>query len=267
MKALLNLALGAVVCSFLHSCQKDKNIVAETNAVPQEVISGIAALGFSTAGVKLHEEGYLVEDDIVITKEMLSSGTAYQLLRIAGTEQYRTTQLVTGLPRIVTFSVSQTLPARYKTAVDKVASRFNALHLKLRFVRVSSGGNIVFTKSPDAASYLASAGFPTNHGKPYNSVKVNYRYMDGNAWDINSVTTVLAHEVGHCIGFRHTDFADRSYSCGGPLANEGASDIGAIQIPGTPSGPDANSWMLACTDKNVNRPFNVNDVIALKYLY
>jgi len=59
----------------------------------------------------------------------------------------------------------------------------------------------------------------------------------------------------------------RQYSCGGQPVNEGASTIGAVLVPGTPSGPDPNSWMLACIGSGQNRPFNTNDVTALKYLY
>ena len=57
------------------------------------------------------------------------------------------------------------------------------------------------------------------------------------------------------------------YSCGGGTANEGASTVGAIQVPGTPAGPDPNSWMLACIGSGQNRPFNNNDKTALNYLY
>jgi hypothetical protein len=43
--------------------------------------------------------------------------------------------------------------------------------------------------------------------------------------------------------------------------------VGAVHIPGTPTGPDANSWMLACIANGVNREFNNNDKTALDYLY
>src|SRR5699024_4807462 len=101
------------------------------------------------------------------------------------------------------------------------------------------------------------------------SVKVNTRAIGSvsTASQINYAATIIAHEVGHCIGFRHTDYMDRSYSCGGAYSNEGASTVGAIQIPGTPSGPDAGSWMLACIGSGQNRYFNKNDVTALGYLY
>jgi predicted Zn-dependent protease len=81
------------------------------------------------------------------------------------------------------------------------------------------------------------------------------------------LATILAHEIGHCIGFRHTDYMDRSYSCGGAYTNEGASSVGAIHIPGTPTTADATSWMLACIGTGQSRPFNTNDRTALNYLY
>jgi hypothetical protein len=72
--------------------------------------------------------------------------------------------------------------------------------------------------------------------------------------------------MGHCIGFRHTDYFNRALSCGGAASNEGASNIGAILIPGTPSGFDRESFMLACS-AGTDRTFNANDKVALTYLY
>ena len=83
----------------------------------------------------------------------------------------------------------------------------------------------------------------------------------------NYLGTILAHEMGHCIGFRHTDYMNRSFSCGGSAVNEGASTVGAVLIPGTPSGPVSGSWMLACIGSGQNRPFNSSDIVALNYLY
>ena len=80
------------------------------------------------------------------------------------------------------------------------------------------------------------------------------------------ITSVLQHEMGHCIGFRHTDYFNRALSCGGSKSNERAGTIGAILIPGTPSGFDSESFMLACS-AGTDRTFNPNDKIALNYLY
>lgn len=270
MKKLSNFTLIGLACMVFYSCQKDKTIESSTPVVTQETLSRIAELGFSTYGVTVHEEGYLVEGDIVITQEMLQKGTDYKLLRMANTEQYRTTNLVKSLPRNITIRVDSRLPSRYITCTDAMIARYNARNLQITFSRVTSGGNIVLTKSNRNAQYLASSGFPSSGGAPYNSVIVNSTYLENNAWDNNSVTSILAHEVGHCIGFRHTDYYNRAISCGGAVANEGASTVGAILIPGTPgtANPSSDpSFMLACIGKNVNRPFTSNDIVALNYLY
>lgn len=245
------------------SCKKAA-IETTAETISDATLQKISDLGFGKTGVQKTAEGYLVEGDIILTEEMLNNQPDRQLLRVGDEEQYRTTNLVSSLPRTITVRVSSTLPSSYVTACNAAISRYNALALRLTFQRVTSGGDIVITAAPSGSTYLASAGFPSS-GNPYNSVRVNRSYLD--TWSANTVTSILAHEMGHCIGFRHTDYMARQYSCGGSPVNEGASTVGAILIPGTPSGPDPNSWMLACIGNGVNRPFNTNDRTALNYVY
>lgn len=264
MKMLPRLLATGLLVSSLVACEKNQDLQSQQEVIPDEMLTRISSLGFGTKNVQKVEEGYLVEGDIVLTPAMLSSTPDQKLLRVANSEQYRTTNLVTGLPRVITVSVSSSLPASYVSATDEAISRYNAEGLQITFQRVSSGANIAITAAPKSAQYLASAGFPSN-GNPYNSILVSTRQIGSQP--LNTVASILAHEMGHCIGFRHTDYMDRSYSCGGSPTNEGASTVGAINIPGTPTGPDPNSWMLACIGSGQNRPFNANDKVALNYLY
>jgi hypothetical protein len=262
------IAATLAVCSSFFSCKKDKTIEAERPSVSAEVKAKISELGFSTSNVIKVDEGYLVEGDIIINNDMLHRGSDYQLLRVGNSEQYRTTNLVKGTPKTIKVSVASTLPSKYITATDAALARFNAENLTLKFTRVATGGDIVLSASPWYYQFfgiLGSGGFPTKDGKPYNSIMITYELL--NNYTTNAITTVIAHEIGHCIGFRHTDYQDRSYSCGGSKENEGASDVGAVHIPGTPVAADPNSWMLACAGKSTNRPFNANDKIALAYVY
>ncbi len=261
--------LLAISASFLlFSCQKDESLSSLEEPISEATLSQIKAHGFGTSAVKKHEDGFLVEGDIVLTQEFLNSKPEGKLLRVAQAEQYRTTNLVTGTPRAITVSVSgRNVTQRLIDATKAAIDRYNAENLSLTFVyggkkKVRGGINIsVVTKS---AELIAEAGFPTSDGSPYSSIKFNSQY---NGAPLDFVTTVIAHELGHCIGFRHTDYMDRSYSCGGSPSNEGALDIGAIEIPGTPTGPDPNSWMLACLSGTTDRPFNANDKAALNHLY
>ena len=253
------------------ACKKDAKTQAQNNEISQETLSKIKDLGFGTSNVQKVDEGYLVEGDIVLTDELLNSTPDQTLLRTASDEQYRTTNLVTHLPRTITVSVSG-LGQAYIDGADLAISRYNALSLQLHFQRITSGKadiDIVGFNQPPSGGYitLGSSGFPSRNGDPYNRVKMNTnQYAYGSNPDVKYVGSVIQHELGHCIGFRHTDYMNRSYSCGGSAVNEGASNVGAIWIPGTPTGPDANSWMLACSNGG-DRTFNSNDKTALNYLY
>lgn len=265
-KTLRLLASALVLATLFLSCQEDNSAVSEKQ-ISKAVLDQIWNLGFSNENVQKIDEGYLVEGDIILTEENLNDHSDHTTLRIAETEQYRTNNLVNA-PRTITVSIDTKLTDLngYSAALDEAIARYNAEVLELVFVRSgSSGGDIHLKKQ--VGNYLASAGFPSG-GNPYGLIKINSNSMgQGNTTTfINFCATVMAHEIGHCIGFRHTDYMDRSYSCG-TGGNEGSGGVGAVHIPGTPTGPDANSWMLACISYNQNRPFNNNDGVALDYLY
>ncbi len=259
----LKMAVAMFACVVvLFACRK--NVATEQLVAPsEEALSKIYDLGFSNKNVTIDEDGnYVVEGDIILSQADLDAAPGMQFLRVGSEEQYRTYNLVTG-PRVIKVSLSSKLPSSYRAALDEALARYNAENLSLTFQRVSSGADISIVKGN--GNFLASAGFPTSTGQPYGQVKVNSNAMNGQPQA--TVASVLAHEIGHCIGFRHTDYMNRSYSCGGQAVNEGASTVGAVYIPGTNAGPDPNSWMLSCIGSGQNRPFNANDKVALGYLY
>lgn len=267
MKRLFKLfSLLAIGSLAITSCKKDSGTIV-VEKISDATLAKISQQGFGTSDVQKIDEGYLVEGDIVLTEAFLNQNPGGSLLRIANNEQYRTTNLVNG-PRNITLALDSKLAGKagYVQALQVVRDRFNAENLTLTFSIVSSGANVTFSDAN--GQFLASAGFPTG-GNPYGTVKVNSRSIGTGTTQTfyDFAGTILAHELGHCIGFRHTDYMDRSYSCGGSVSNEGASTVGAVLIPGTPSGPDAGSWMLACVSRNQSRPFNNNDKTALSYLY
>jgi len=264
MRNFLKIGSTLLLVFTLFSCKKSAQPGSEQQQpVAKEVLDKIYAMGFSNKNVQVLEEGYLVEGDIIISQQELSGTPGeIKLMRIGTEEQYRTTNLVSGLPRNITVSISSRLPSSYVAALDEALGRYNTLNLTLKFSRVSSGAAISLVKGN--GNYLASSGFPSG-GDPYGTVKVNSNAIGSQPQ--STVASIIAHEIGHCIGFRHTDYMNRAYSCGGQPVNEGASTVGAILIPGTPSGPDANSWMLSCIGSGQNRPFNSNDKTALNYLY
>lgn len=273
---LISLAFAGIIALGFPGCQKKDSPATPAIAAADEISAAtkaqITSLGFSTENARKVDGGYLVEGDIVLTEANLTETPVTTHLSVAETEQYRTTNLVRNLPRVITISVTN-LPTVYSTAVNNMITRYNALGLTITFQRASTGttGNINvvgFNQGPSGGYItLGSSGFPTSSGNPYSQIMMNTNAAAyGTNPNVLYLTSVLQHEVGHCIGFRHTDYANRAYSCGGTATNEGASTVGAINIPGTPTGPDAGSFMLACSNGG-DRTFNANDRIALNYLY
>lgn len=267
MKHFLKAFLCTLVCSFiLFACKKDQVREQSKNEITQDVVAQIKAMGFSTQEIRRVENGYVVEGDIFLPDHSFKEKPNGRNLVIAKEEQYQTWNIIaTSGHRVITVSVTN-LPAAYTAAADEAIARFNALGLRISFQRVASGGEIDIINANLGWGILGqSAGFPDALGNPPSPIRLNAAYI-GNTPNQAWMATIIAHEIGHTIGFRHTDYFNRAYSCGSG-GNEGDAGVGADHIPGTPTAGDPNSWMLACIGTGVNRPFNGNDQVALNYLY
>ncbi|MBC9909714.1 M57 family metalloprotease [Chitinophaga varians] len=271
-----NQAIFFLVCllagSFLTSCRKDSHQGSTDKPdVSKDVLAQIKAKGFSTSNVHAVDGGYLVEGDIFLSSKDLGKVAKTNKVRVAKTEQYSTNNLVSALPRVITVRVTN-LGTAFVQGTDLAIQRYNALGLRIRFQRITSGTADItiqgFYEGPSGGYItLGSSGFPTDAGDPFDVIQMNtHPYAYGSNPNVQYVGSVLQHEIGHCIGMRHTDYMDRSYSCGGDPIDEGDGGVGAVYLPGTPSDPDPNSWMLSCSNGG-NRTFNANDIIALNYLY
>lgn len=271
-KSFLIAAL-AVVISFT-AC--DDSVMEAADEVSPEVLTKLAAAGFniSDQAPLNFEEGYLVEGDIYIPASQIDALSAGERLPIE--EQYSTNNLVsTGGSRTITVYAPtgrKGYSAGMIAGLDLAIARFNAQNLEISFQRTTNRNADIemkrLSKRDERRGVLGSAGFPTSSGDPYGQILMSGILESSYGLSTEGIATIIAHEMGHCVGFRHTDYFDRSISCGGGTANEGDGGVGANHIPGTPTGASAaqKSWMLACTDGG-DRPFNNDDQTALDYLY
>lgn len=274
MKKLNYLLAFFALSLFVASCAKDTSVLEEE--VPQEILDKIAQLGFNPDGAEVVDEGYRVERDIILTHENLEGTDVSH--RVPNVEQYSTTNLVsTGGSRNIVIYAPVGGGKGYSPAMiaglDEAIARYNAEGLEITFSRTTNrrGGDIKMTrlsKRDENRGVLGSAGFPTAQGDPYSEIKMSGILESAYGLSTDGIATIIAHEIGHCVGFRHTDYFDRSISCGGSPTNEGTAGVGANHIPGTPTGASLGqqSFMLSCTDGS-DRPFNNDDKTALDYLY
>lgn len=209
------------------------------------------------------EEVYLLEGDIAIDKKQLRE---FEEALHNGAKQYRTNNLVS--PQTVSVigytGSGYNLTNKMRTALSWAVNNYNALNLNLNFTlsfAASTNADIVVYRNISNNGAGGSAGFPSG-GQPYKWVQI-YNGMEN--YNTNTVEHVMTHEIGHCLGLRHTDYFSRA-SCG-QNSNEGSAGVGAVHIPGTPTGIDWNSVMLACFSSNEDGEFGFYDRVALETIY
>jgi hypothetical protein len=125
-------------------------------------------------------------------------------------------------------SVDANLAAQANEVNDAVALWNNA-GAYVGFVVVPNGGAITITNAAIGMNACAHAnGFPVN-GIPTNQVQVDAVYEASPGVNLNygQRMVAIAHELGHCIGFRHTN-GDACCGFGTPVPGWGGTDASSI---------------------------------------
>lgn len=287
-KSILCFALVLTALT-ISSCKKSDPIITsqvDLAEIDPLILAKIKGMGFNTDGIREFGDFYVIEDDIMISKNpLLPSKTSHRQSGSNGkTSQANTDNLVNGnYSQNVNISLEASIYANpwyeaIRTAVTVWNSNPNC-NVKLNLIFTSlqdysldpTNIDIVIKGDNGLLPYnvAALAEFPNSSGRPGSLILINKDFKNPyNNTYINDGQVVwnVIHEIGHCLGLRHTNWY---------LINEGITNYGANDIPNTPSSyqGDANSVMnggtaLSSYMSNIFPLLPSNyDAIAISTLY
>jgi hypothetical protein len=184
-----------------------------------EDLKKITALGFDPLSIERTPRGYLVEGDILLTKENLNASFS-ALSKQQG--QYATRYPVAVVRTIKVSLVDATHSSLFSEAFDSTLARMNAVRLPLKFVKeadtskadmITSFKDLGGVNSDSTVTLAQASDFVSPEGNPGKYLSFNSHPDAG--WRNTSreyITGVWCHEFGHAIGLRHTDYRNRIYS-------------------------------------------------------
>lgn len=254
------------------SCQDEADInnTVEKTAIADGDLAIIKSLGFDETSVVDKGDYYLVEEDVMILKENLEG---YEnLLSQSDTLQLRQAYVnnkvaFTKAMNITVGSVVDGIP-KYGRALQKALDAYNSTGTLLSMSKSPYNGNFVtgdiqITSKTLGNGAYAESSFPSANGSVGSKIELDLITCE--SLSEAQLVFLFAHELGHCLGFRHTNWQQD---------NEKISPDGANQVPGTPTGTSSDKDNTSVFNSGnfygappVWNGFSNYDMIALRYLF
>jgi hypothetical protein len=254
------------------ACQEPTAVESALMASKPDLAAAVRGHGFQSDGMRNDGDYVIVEGDIALSKAGLLS---------AMSDTTRTATLQPGPARrqwMVDTTVSQTNAASivvdlsnilsnaaWTAAMRQAMAEWNGIPGSDIYFTEGSPGDITVSLANLGSGVAARADFPLGATrKPGPTLTINSVY---NNYTSSQKLDVLAHELGHTVGFRHTNW--QYYTCGSYIINEPQYDTGvsgANLVSGTPS-TDSQSLMNGCQAGRSYPGFSHYDSVAVMKAY
>lgn len=239
------------------SCQKDE-MVEKTADKELTTFNDLVSFGFHPSDIEEHSDHFVVEGDIRFYKNRdYNAHIDHEDGRV---KQARTGLVSQTAIQNVTVRVDASIPTsgddNWHDAISQAINDWNAIPDNIvHFVHISSGpADITISSDGGTLSNLtiAEASFPSS-GAAGDVIRINLDFNGNQNVPYSQKRYNIVHELGHCIGLRHTNWSTRGEST-------------ATHINATPCS-DPNSVMNGGTAANLYNGFSSFDQIAVQMIY
>jgi hypothetical protein len=266
MKKILLLAATAMLL-IANACQKENPATSDRSQEIAAMKQYLAdTYGFAPESIVEEDDLLVVEGDqlfdlknfwedygLSTTCEHHADG-AHEEGMAGDRKHYRYNYLVT-TTKTIKIRILPGVPTAWQNAILKAVQDWNAtgggLYFMIQYANNRGTGVVNVSMKTLATDEYASAYYPASNGRPGTDLYLNPAYNSDAALNQNGKVGVVAHEIGHTIGIRHTDSGQ-----GTLITNVSAN---------CRNNPDPNSVMSATGDFYYG--FTTCDKEAYKALY
>ena len=195
---------------------------------------------------------FLVEGDIMLSKEQL-----FQERNIS-TRQVRDQNTVSFAYRYnMKVRIDSSIPTAWHATIQQALNAWNSggsVYLKI----VTTSNQDILIKKGNIEYAYAAASPPSSNGAPGSEIVISDLFYSLSA---NKQQLVIVHELGHTLGFRHTNWSADP--------NKNGTYIAIAGTPNSGTNPDPNSvmnWDIAFNSQSWSG-FSSYDRIAIGKLY
>ncbi|MGG5901521.1 M57 family metalloprotease, partial [Sphingobacterium daejeonense] len=258
----------AILLLLFYSCQKEMLVDQEKENIENQ-IKEIIKLGFKRENIVELKESFLVEGCYYFPKESKTE-IENQPNENPKKGQFRTTNIISSSVKTVKIYMDSSIPTtvedNWRTALNTAISAYNNIaniNIRLSLTTLSSDANITIKSDANALpdTTLADAQLPAKDflsGKyiPGKVLRINLDFRNNRPLSEGNKIYILMHELGHCLGLKHTNYLSENNQSGG------------VFIPQTPQN-DLSSVMYSgfWGQSFPTQSFTPGDLTALRYLF